>query len=133
LPPHWLRNQLDFEIPVLLIQTLASGQIGILPQVKKTSAFRCNIGFVNLSAGSCTVITKLYSASGAPLGNTVTTTMNAGAWKQINDAFAKAGVSSCDLGYATVEVTTGGCSVWAYASIVDNDSGDPTTIPIYVQ
>ena len=25
LPPHWLRNQLEFEIPALLIQTLASG------------------------------------------------------------------------------------------------------------
>ena len=43
------------------------------------------------------------------------------------------GVSSCQLGFAKVEITTAGDSVWAYASIMDNDSVDPTTVPVTVE
>ncbi|MCD4748475.1 MAG: S8 family serine peptidase [Thermoanaerobaculales bacterium] len=112
---------------------MEDGQIGILPQVKKTPDFRTNIGFVNLGQSSVTVRTKLYSSNGGQLGNTVTTSMPANQWKQDNDIFQKAGVSFCEVGYATVEVTTSGGSVWAYASVVDNGTGDPTTIPVFVQ
>ena len=107
--------------------------MGILPGVKKTGAFRCNIGFVNLGGTNCTVRTTLYNQDGAQMGNPVTTNLTNGQWKQENDIFAKAGVSLCEIGYAKVEVTTSGDSVWAYASVVDNDSGDPTTVPVIVQ
>jgi hypothetical protein len=30
-------------------------------------------------------------------------------------------------------VTSANGSVWAYASVVDNATGDPTTIPVIVQ
>ena len=112
---------------------LAFGARGILPQVKKTTSFRTNVGFVNLGSSSVTVRTKLYSSTGAQLGNTVTTSLPAFGWKQENDIFLKAGVSYCEVGYATVEVTTSGGSVWAYASIVDNGTGDPTTIPVMME
>ncbi len=36
-------------------------------------------------------------------------------------------------GAALPEVLTGGCEVWAYASVVDNGSGDPTTVPVVVE
>ncbi|RLE22906.1 MAG: hypothetical protein DRJ65_12950 [Acidobacteria bacterium] len=112
---------------------LAHGEMGILAQVKKTSSFRTNIGFVNLGQSSVTVRTKMYSNTGSQLGNTVTTNISGNQWKQENDVFQKAGVSFCEVGYATVEVTTYGGSVWAYASVVDNGTGDPTTIPVSVQ
>ena len=41
-----------------------------------------------------------------------------------------AGVSSANLAYAIVEVTTNGGSVWAYGSVIDSDSGDPYTVPV---
>lgn len=109
------------------------GERGILPQVKKTGNFRTNIGFVNLGQSSVTVRTNLYSSNGGQLGNSVTTSIPANQWKQENDIFQKAGVSYCEVGYATVEVTTYGGSVWAYASVVDNGTGDPTTIPVSVE
>jgi len=112
---------------------ISYGREGILPQIKKTSAFRTNIGFVNSGGSSVTVRTKLYSSSGSQLGSTVTTTIPARQWKQENDVFQRAGVSSCDLGYASVEVTTNGATVWAYASVVDNGTGDPTTIPVSIE
>lgn len=112
---------------------LSHGQAGILPQVKKTSAFRTNIGFVNLGESSVSVRTKLFSENGSQLGNSVTTTVPGNQWRQENDVFQKAGISYCQVGYATVEVTTNGGSVWAYASVVDEGTGDPTTIPVSVQ
>jgi len=44
-----------------------------------------------------------------------------------------AGAGDRDLAYARVEVTTAGGRVWAYGSVVDNDSSDPTTIPLLIQ
>ena len=54
----------------------------------------------------------------------------AGRWTQVNRVFQAAGVSQCPIGYAVVTPVTPGCLVWAYASVVDNGSGDPTTIPM---
>jgi len=112
---------------------LAYGERGILPQIKKTSAFRTNIGFVNLGTSSVSLRTKLYSSTGSQLGNIVTTSIPANQWKQENDIFQKAAVSYCEVGYATIEVTTNGGKVWAYASVVDNGTGDPTTIPVFLE
>jgi hypothetical protein len=55
-----------------------------------------------------------------------------GGWAQQNRIFREAGVDECELGYAAISVETEGCGVWAYASVVDNGSGDPTTIPTTV-
>jgi hypothetical protein len=37
------------------------------------------------------------------------------------------------IGYATIEVRTAGGMVWAYGSVVDNGTGDPTTILPFVE
>ncbi len=67
------------------------------------------------------------------LGEPVITNLEQDQWIQENDIFARAGVSNCPVGYATVELLTSGSSIWAYGSVVDNNTGDPTTIPILVQ
>jgi hypothetical protein len=33
----------------------------------------------------------------------------------------------------TVEVRTAGGKIWAYGSVVDNGTGDPTTIPLFIE
>jgi hypothetical protein len=111
---------------------IASGQMGVLPQIKKVSGYRTNVGFINLGSSAITIQTRLFSEDGFPLGNPIATTVAATEWKQINDVFATAGINQCSVGFATVELTSGAGPFWAYASVVDNASGDPTTIPVFV-
>ena len=109
---------------------IGMGQIGVLTQVRRSSTFRTNVGFVNFADVPCEVVIRLNDASGRPLGNTVVFVVPGGSWAQQDRVFQAAGVSSCPLGYAEIEVVGTSCKVWAYASVVDNDSGDPTTIPM---
>ncbi len=57
----------------------------------------------------------------------------AGRYLQSDDVFRLSGAGNQDVAYATVEVQTQGCKIWAYASVVDAITGDPTTIPVLVQ
>lgn len=117
--------------PALAVSAaLTSGQTGTLPGVKKNTAFRTNVGIQNLGETSCQVRVTLYSTSGAQVGSPVTETVGAWAWKQINDVVNRAGAGSADLAYAKVEVLTAGGKAWAYASVVDNVTDDPTTVPL---
>ena len=113
--------------------TLAYGQMGVLPQLKKTSAFRTNVGLMNHGSATCNVRIKLYSETGSQIGSTIDTSAPAKQWKQINDVFAEAGVGNCPIGYATIEVRTAGGMIWAYGSVVDNGTGDPTTISLFIE
>jgi len=108
-------------------------QTGVLYQIKSTDAFRTNIGFTNFSDAPCDVVVTLHGADGGELGSPVSVTgIPAGRWRQVNRIFQAAGVAECPIGYAVVRPVTPGCLVWAYASVVDNGSGDPTTIPMDV-
>jgi len=109
------------------------GERGVLTQIKKTSGFRTNIGFINLGQSVVAVKTRLFSDNGVLLGDAILTTVGVGQWKQENDIFQKVNISACELGYAIVEVITSSGSIWAYASVVDNGTGDPTTIPVTVE
>jgi len=111
---------------------LAAGQIGVLPQIRKVDVFRTNVGFVNLGSAGCSPQVRLYDSQGTMLGSSVSTAVGPGKWKQLSDIFGKAGVASCALCYATVEVV-GDCLLWAYASVVDNDTDDPTTVPLFIE
>jgi len=115
-----------------LIQTdgLTSGQMGVVSDLKKNAAFRTNLGVINLGAAECTVRATLFSASGAGLGVPITITLPGGLWQQVDDIFAATGVGAQDLAYATVEVVTPNGRSWAYGSLVDNGTGDPTTVPV---
>jgi hypothetical protein len=112
---------------------LTPGQVGILPQIKKNSSFRTNLGVVNLGDTEVAVLVKLFGTSGARVGGSRTITVPAGRWLQQDDIFGSLGAGSQDIAYATVEVQTVGGRAWAYASVIDNATGDPTTIPVLVQ
>ncbi|MEE4270670.1 MAG: S8 family serine peptidase [Thermoanaerobaculales bacterium] len=108
---------------------LASGDAGFLSQLKSTDGFRTNIGFTNYGEAECTARVRLYDDEGAELKITYPT-VPPGGWLQQNRVFERAGVAPVPLGYAVVEVLTPDCEVWTYASVVDNTSGDPTTVPV---
>lgn len=112
---------------------LAEGEIGFLPQIRRSSAFRTNIGLQNRTALPTTVEVMLFDAHGSALGDVVEVTVPPVGWVQVNDVFIEAGAGACELGCATVVVTTPGGKVWAYASVVDNRTGDPTTIPLMIR
>jgi len=113
--------------------TLAYGQLGVLPQLKKTTAFRTNVGLMNHGVTACNVRIKLFSETGSQLGSTINTSVPAKQWEQINDVFDEAGVGECQIGFATIEILTAGGKIWAYGSVVDNGTGDPTTIPLFIR
>lgn len=111
---------------------LRAGQVGILPQLGKSARVRTNIGVLNLGGASCAVKVKLFDQAGLQRGETRVITAAAGRWKQENDIFALAGAGEVDVAYATVEVDTPEGLAWAYASVVDAATGDPTTVPVLV-
>lgn len=51
-------------------------------------------------------------------------------WKQVNRVFG--GLGAQPIAYATMRPVSD-CRAWAYASVVDQNTGDPTTIPLQWQ
>jgi PKD repeat protein len=109
---------------------LAAGRVGLIPQLRKSASFRTNIGAVNLGSATATVAVKLWNTTGSQVGTTKSITAAAGRWVQQGDIFTSAGAGTQEVAYATVEAQPSGAAVWAYASLVDEATGDPTTIPV---
>lgn len=109
---------------------LASHTAGILPLLRKDGAFYTNIGFQNLGRSGCQVELTLHGADGGRLGSPLTQAVPAGGWVQINDVFTRAGAGNAAVAYAVVRVLEPTARVWAYASVVDASSRDPTTVPV---
>ena len=92
---------------------------------------------VNLSNRSCQVRVRVRNAGGATVGSAVIRTLGAFSFDQINDVFAETGAGARNNAYATVEVLTSGCEVWAYGAVIDGTNAfpgtnDATTIPVTV-
>ncbi len=120
-------------LPALTVSScLAQGQLGYLLQIKANSDFRTNVGFANRGQTEAVVRAQLHDDWGQAVGEPIEATVAAGSWVQRNDVFASTGAGPHELGYATVEVVSGS-AVWAYASVVDNRTGDATTIPVLVE
>lgn len=107
----------------------ASGEVGVIPHLKSNVDFRSNIGVQNLGTADAEVTLTLYGAKGDQLGSTLTHTVGVGRYWQQNDVFAAAGAGDADLAYGLVEVVSADGSAWFYGSVVDNATGDPTTVP----
>jgi len=116
---------------------LSRGELGILSQLTGNNDFRTNVGLVNLSDKSCQVRVRVLNASGGTVGTAVTETISARNFKQINNVFGATGAGTRNNAYATVEVLTSGCEVWAYGAVIDGTGAfpgtdDATTIPLVV-
>ena len=110
-------------------QGLAAGQGAYLPQLTENAAYRSNIGLVNTGAAAASINVELHDGSGTLLA-TYTVSLNPGDWKQETQPFFnKAHQTAMARGYAKVTVTSG-AGVFAVASLIDNATNDPTTIPM---
>jgi hypothetical protein len=113
-------------------QALAFGQVGVIPQLEKSAATRTNVGVLNVGSAEVTVEIRLFGASGAQVGAARTATVGASRYWQQDDIFASAGAGPQPIAYATVVVQTPGGRVWAYGSVIDAVTGDPTTMSVLV-
>jgi hypothetical protein len=92
-----------------------------------STGFRTNIGFLNAVAESIDVETTLYLADGSSVGS-ITRNLRPFEHRQLNDVFHLAGVDHVVDGYAVVTTSTVSGGFIAYASVVDNGSGDAVFI-----
>ena len=93
----------------------------------ENARFRSNIGLVNTGIGAASVLMELFDGAGNKL-TSYTSTLASGEWSQKVQPFRKlAGQTAMDSGYARVTVQSG-YGVFAFASVIDNITGDPTTM-----
>jgi hypothetical protein len=114
---------------VTAAEGFGTGSTAIIPQLKKNAAYRSNVGVLNLSGFEVTARIRLHDDTGTRVGASRDLTIPAHEYLQIDDVMTELGVGTLDLAYATIEVLTAGGRAWAYGSVVDNATGDPTTIP----
>ena len=92
------------------------------------TGFRTNIGFVNRSPTVTVIKTDLFSSGGDHLG-TVTTRLDPFEHRQKGRIFRQVTSAPVNNGYAIITTSSTDGSFVAYASVVDNASGDPIFIP----
>lgn len=105
-------------------QSLVPGERGHIAYISKSDGFRTNLGFAGTSAASAKVTVQLFDGAGAALGAGTFDLLPFGQ-KQINDIFGALGASPAAVARAEVTTTA---PVVAYASIVDNQTGDPIAV-----
>jgi hypothetical protein len=112
-------------------EAISAGRTAILPHLSNNAAYRTNVGIVNVGTGACSVTVRLYSGNATQLGNAITITADPGKFAQNNGIFTSASAGQQNTAYAVVSTDSASCSFWAFATVIDNVSGDPTTIEMF--
>lgn len=108
-------------------QALFQGGSAVLPQLAEDFDFRANIGVVNIGEQMATVDLDLFDDLGTPL-TTVEIPLEPGEWHlKVRPYWEEAGLDDLAHGWAKVTVQSGG-GIVALGSVIDNTSGDPTSI-----
>jgi PKD repeat protein len=102
--------------------------IGLAHSPTRSEGFRTNIGLVSACAQPMDVEIELFDGEGRALGMTQTF-LRAHGVHQLNDVFRQMTDETVANGWAVVRTPTAQCSFYAYASVVDNRTNDPTLIP----
>jgi len=105
-------------------ELLAAQQSAWLPQLTENSLYRTNVGIANTGTQTANVTLTLYDASGNQVWQDTRDYAAAGFYQYQQPYLPFGGIAS---GYAKVTVNSGS-GVVAYASVVDANTGDPTTI-----
>lgn len=117
---------------MILTEALAHGELGYIGQLSRSAdpavGFRANLGLVNATEATVGVKVETFNADGVKLG---ARSYSLGPYKsiQLNDFLSGLTAAEVPLAYAVVRTTTVGGRFFAYASVVDNRSGDPVFIP----
>ncbi len=92
-----------------------------------TSGYRTNIGFLNAVNMPITIEIKLLDDTGSAFG-TLTYAMQPYEFKQIDKIFQNVTGNGVADGLAIMRTTTPGGRFFAYASVIDNATGDPICV-----
>ena len=92
-----------------------------------SAGFRTNLGLVNLADASTAVDIDVHAADGTVIG-TLSRNLKPYEHRQFNDIFDMVGAGDVADGYAVARTTAQDGSFLAYASVVDNGSGDAVFI-----
>jgi photosystem II stability/assembly factor-like uncharacterized protein len=118
------------------INAIAFGETGRLMQLSHdfstTTGFRTNIGFVNATGKWLQLELELYDADGNLLGTVPSgkTSLRPYSYRQVDRVYNHVTSSSVKDGYALIRAVTNGGHFYAYASVVDNRTGDPIYVPV---
>lgn len=113
-------------------KSMSLGQFGLISPVRRSPDFRTNIGVINTGSIDCSVILYFIDGDGYYLGDVLGLNLAPGEWKQINAALKAAGINEAEGVYAVTEVQTEGAEAWAYGTVIDNSSGDPTALRMVI-
>ncbi|HPW56369.1 MAG: SUMF1/EgtB/PvdO family nonheme iron enzyme [Thermoanaerobaculaceae bacterium] len=97
-----------------------------LIQLTRNASYRTNIGFASGRGNDLSIKLDLYRANGTLL-RTSNVALKPFSYTQINDVFAPWG-TGIDDAYAVISSTTPEASYFAYASVIDNRTGDPVSV-----
>ena len=111
-------------------EAIQSNQVAHLSGLTN-DGYRTNLGLFNLSASPLDLTLQLRGAAGNSLA-TRAQRLEANQMVQLNDVFALMGVGAATTGSLSIATTSGSGAYVAYASIVDNRSGDPVYVPASV-
>jgi len=111
---------------------LGSATPGLLVQLAHsalpTIGHRTNLGCLNLGDTAIEVEVSLYTADGEEVGSSRLSLPPYG-WMQLNNVFVGSGARDLINAWAVVTTPSEHATFLAYASVVDNRSGDPVFVP----
>ena len=111
---------------------IEAGQEGRIIQLthnrSNNTGYRTNVGFLNCTTETIAVRAELYTSDGDRLG-TRSYDLEPLMFSQKDRIFEQVTDEDVDDGYVVVTTTTPGGRFFAYASVVDNRTGDPVYIP----
>ncbi len=99
--------------------------VGLSESGNTTDGFRTNIGLANATGAMIEVMVALYSGDHI-LVDTIEVGLAGYEQRQLNRVFPEA----TEVGYAVLSTSTPGGAFFAYGSVVDNKTADPTFIAI---
>jgi hypothetical protein len=106
---------------------LAAGGSAVLPHMVENDVYRSNLGLVNAGDTDGSVEVSLFDGTGSVVA-TYSVELAAGEWWQDNRPFAaRAELDDLPSGWARITVIQGS-GVFAYASVIDNTTNDPSTV-----
>jgi hypothetical protein len=113
-------------------EAITSGTQGLMVELTHSqttgSGYRTNLGYLNCTGSEAAVRVDLYRSNGVLLG-AVEDTVGPHMHRQQNRIFQQVTSNDVTDGFAIISSTTPGSRLMAYASVVDNTTGDPIYIP----
>lgn len=121
-------------VPVVTVaDALVAGEEGRLLQLSHdptlTSGFRTNVGLLNPTSGQVTARLRFYRGDGILIGEHAQD-LAPYEYTQLDRVLEKVTDQAVEDFYVSLTCSPEGARVFAYASVVDNRTGDPILVPL---